>query len=177
MATSIKIIGDTMNYQKITIYTLLLSLFTLAWMVPGGPVETRSFSNILPEIVMGFNIFLTSLMIVSIALVYFMYKKQKWAYQLTGVVGMAFALVFLLDLGGIFPVSLDPMQTLLFVMEVIGLILGVLLMWLSYKMIQVTHDSAWSGKFKIPKVWIIAGIMLLIFGVYIVYFATSSALR
>jgi len=112
-----------MNYQKITIYTLVLSLFTLAWMVPGGPVETRSFSNILPEIVMGFNIFLTSLMIVSIALVYFMYKKQKWAYQLTGVVGLAFALVFLLDLGGIFPVSLDPMQTLLFVMEVIGLIL------------------------------------------------------
>jgi len=166
-----------MSYQKITIYVLVLSLFTLSWMVPGGPVETRSFSNILPEIVMGFNIFLTSLMIVSIALVYFMHKKQKWAYQLTTVVGLAFALVFILDLVGIFPISLDPMQRLLFVMEIIGLILGLLLMFLSYKTIQVTEESFWLEKSKIPKVWIIAGVTLLLFGVYIVYFATTAALR
>ena len=165
-----------MNYQKITIFTLVISIFTLAWMVPGGPVETRSFSNILPEVVLGFNIFLTALIIVAISLIYFMYKKQKWAYQANGVVGLAFALVFILDLGGIFPVSLDPMQTLLFVMEIIGLLLGVLLMWLSYKTLQTTSESFWINTFKISKFWIIVGIMLLLLGVYVIYFATTSAL-
>jgi len=62
-------------------------------------------------------------------------------------------------------------------MEIIGLILGLLLMFLSYKTIQVTEESFWLEKSKIPKVWIIAGVTLLLFGVYIVYFATTAALR
>lgn len=167
---------DTIDYLKLTRYTLVLSLFTLAWMVPGGPVETRSFSNILPSIVMGFNIFLTSLMIVSIVLVYFMHKKQKWAYQLTGVVGLAFALVFFLDLAHIFPISLDPMETLLFSMEVIGLILGLVLMLLSYLSIKNTPDGTWLKKAPIPKTYLGIGAFLLLLGVYIVYFATNAAL-
>lgn len=165
-----------MNYPKITIITLIISILTLAWMVPGGPVETRSFSNILPEVVLGFNIFLTALIIVAISLVYFMYKKQKWAYQANGIVGFAFTLVFILDLGGIFPVSLEPMQTLLFVMEIIGFFLGILLMWLSYKTLQTTPKSFWINTFKIPRFWIRIGIMLLLLGVYVIYFATTSAL-
>ena len=165
-----------MNYPKITIVTLIISILTLAWMVPGGPVETRSFSNNLPEVVLGFNIFLTALIIVAISLVYFMSKKQKWAYQANGIVGFAFALVFILDLGGIFPVSLDPMQKLLFAMEVVGLLLGILLMWLSYKTIQTIPENFWMNTVKIPKFWITMGIMLLLLGVYVIYFATTSAL-
>jgi len=166
-----------MNYQKLTFYTLILSIFTLAWMVPGGPVETRDFSHLAPGIAWSFNIFLTSLVLVAIALIYFLYKKQKWAYQLTGIVGFAFFLVFVLDLGKIFPVSPDAMSPLLFVMEVVGLIFGVLLMWLAYKTISVTEASFWLSAAKLPNIVILIGVALLFFGIFVVYFATSSTLN
>lgn len=166
-----------MNYQKHTVYTLVLSILTLAWMVPGGPVETRDFSHLAPQIAWAFNIFLTILFLLAIVLIYFMFIKQKWAYQLTGVVGLAFFLVFVLDLGKIFPVSPDPMSPLLFVMEIMGLIFGVLLMWLSYKTIKMTDISFWVNAFKLPVIIIIIGVALLFFGAFVVYFATSSILN
>jgi hypothetical protein len=166
-----------MNYQKLTIYTLVLSIFTLSWMVPGGPVETRDFSHLAPQIAWAFNIFLTSLILLAIALIYFLFKKQKWAYQLTGVVGFAFFLVFVLDLGKIFPVSPDPMSPLLLLMEILGLIFGILLMWLAYKTIKMTDISFWLNTTKLPNMVILIGVTLLFFGAFVVYFATSSTLN
>ncbi|GLX78254.1 hypothetical protein tinsulaeT_15940 [Thalassotalea insulae] len=166
-----------MNYAKSTIYVLILAIITLAWMVPGGPVETRDFSHLAPEVAWSFNIFLTSLMLVAIALVYFMFKKQRWAYQLTGVVGLAFFLVFLLDLAKIFPVSPDPMSTLLFVLEIAGVVFGLLLSWLSYQAIRLSEQTFWVSTITIPNSLLFIGIGMLIFGAFVVYFATASTLR
>ncbi len=164
-------------YPKITIYTLILSLITLSWMVPGGPVETRSFSNIDSAIVLGFNIFLTSLVLGALVLIYFMFKKQKWAYSLTFLVGVAFVIVFLLDLLGIFPVSLDSMNQLLFILEILGTLFGFSLMYLSYVTLKYTPSEYWSGNFQVPFSLIVIGSFLLLFGVYVIYFATKSALH
>jgi hypothetical protein len=166
-----------MNYPKITIGTLILLMFLLSLMVPGGPIETRSFANIDPAIVFGFNVFLTLLVIVSIVTVYFMFKKQRWAYQLGGILGFSYILVFILDLAKIFPVSPDPMGTSLLVLEWVSLMLGTILIGTSYKTLSATEAAFWSGRFKIPLLLIISLVLLMLVGVYIVYFATSSALN
>ena len=165
-----------MNYPKITIFTLIVSIVLLALMVPGGPIETRSFAELIFVIAVGFNVFLTLLVITSIASIYFMFKKQKWAYQLAGILGFAYMLVFVLDLGGIFPVSLDPMETPLLILESISLILGALLMLLSYKTISTVEENYWLGTFRIPNSFFFLIILLLLIGAFVVYFATSAAL-
>ncbi len=167
---------NAINYPKITRWTLLLSLILMSTMVPGGPVETRSFVNIESDIVLGFNIFLTLLMVASILILYFTFKKQRWAYQFTGIIGFTFASVFALDLARIFPVSLDPMSSTLFTLEWISLILGIVLMWLSYKAVIVTESSFWSVKRKLSMPFMLGVIFLLLLGIYVVYFATSAAL-
>ena len=146
-------------------------------MVPGGPVETRDFSHLEPRVAWAFNIFLTSIFLLAIVLIYFLQQKQKWAYQLTGVVGLVFFLVFVLDLGKIFPVSPDPMSPLLLVMEIMGLIFAVLLMWLPYKTIKMTDTPFWLSAVKVPMIVKITGVALLLFGAFVVYFATSSTLK
>jgi len=165
-----------MNYPKFTAWLLVALMALLVPMVPGGPIETRSFATVNSFLVMGFNIFLTLLMITSITTTYFMFKKQKWAYQLVGILGLSFALVFILDLAEIFPVSPDPMETPLLVLEWISLLMGALLMFFSYKSLTVTGQSYWSGAFKLPRWLIISIALLLLLGIYVVYFATTSAL-
>ena len=49
-------------------------------------------------------------------------------------------------------------------------------MWLSYKNLVATDKSYWSGEFKLPKRLIISIAILLLCGIYIVYFATKSAM-
>lgn len=166
-----------MSYPKHTIQTLIASLVTLAWMVPGGPVETRDFSHLEPWVAWGFNIFLTTLVVGSLMLVYFMLKKQKWAFQMTGVVGLAFFLVFTLDLGEIFPVSPDPMSSMLLALEIAGVIFGLLLMWLAFQSVRVSDPSYWQSQLQIPGGIILLSVALLLFGAYVVYFATASTLH
>ena len=48
---------------------LALSAISLSLLVPGGPIETRSFSHINPIILASFNTFLTTLSILSLLLV------------------------------------------------------------------------------------------------------------
>jgi len=166
-----------MRYPKITIYTFVVNILLLTLMVPGGPIETRSFANIDPVIVIGFNVFLTLLTITSVVSVYFMCKKQRWAYQLTGVLGFAFMLVFILDLAKIFPVSFDPMGMPLFIFECVSLLFGAIVMWLSYKTIFVTEKAYWAGQTVIPAWAIFVMIGLLLLGICVVYFATHFALQ
>ena len=165
-----------MNFAKLTTLTLFINVLLLSLMVPGGPVETRSFINIDPAIVLGFNIILTLLVLLSVASIYFMFKKQRWAYQLTGVLGFVYALVFVLDLAHIFPVSSDPMELVLLLLEWISLGLGVALIGLSYKTLSNTHASYWSSSSRIPVYLLVLSVILLLFGACVVYFATNAAL-
>lgn len=162
--------------SKITIWVLASSMLLLSLMVPGGPVETRSFQHVDPAVVMGFNIFLTLLVIVSLVTAYFMHKKQKWAYQLCGILGFAYMLVFILDLAKIFPVSSDPMEMPLLVLEWVSLFLGATLMGLSYKTVMLQDDTFWAGKARIPIWGFITVLLFLLVGLFIISFATTSAL-
>ena len=101
---------------------LLLSATMLTSLVPGGPIETRGFSHISPFVLGSFNVFLTTLSIASFLLLYFVWRQQRWAFIGSALAGIAYFLVYVLDLARWFPVSSDAMPPALFVIEVSGTI-------------------------------------------------------
>ena len=116
---------------------LVLSAVLLGILVPGGPIETRSFSHISPLILGAFNTFLTVLGIGSLALAYFAFKGKRWAALAAAFCGISYFLVYALDLGMIFPVSPDKMPPALFAIEVAGLLVSFPLTFLSLRRVSM----------------------------------------
>ena len=166
-----------MTLKQLTLYTLVVSLLTTSVMIPGGPVETRSFSDLVPVVALAFNIFITSVIVLGIVSAYGLFKNRKWAFQAVGLVGLAFVLIFFLDLAGIFPVSKDPMSPLLFVLEIIAFVQGVGMMVLSVATLKITEESEWAGgSGAMTKAVFVLMVALMIIGAFVVYFATRHAL-
>ena len=158
---------------------LILSSVLLGVLVPGGPIETRNFSHIEPIILATFNTFLTLLSIGSLLLVYFIFRGTKWAFIISAICGFSYFLVYVLDLGVIFPVSSDPMPVALFVIEIVGTIVSVPLTFFSVnKILKINQDSQTEITFKeaySPKFLYIA-FLSIFFGCGIIIFATISAM-
>lgn len=115
-----------MDFKKPVPYLLAAIIVLLAVLVPGGPVETRSFSNLSPRLFWGFNAFLISLGIFTLITLFFVVRKKKWSYIAAIVTGVLYILVYILDLAHIFPVSPDPMSTPLLWIEVIDTVLAAI---------------------------------------------------
>ena len=88
---------------------LLLSAVSLTSLVPGGQIETRDFSHISPLVLGSFNVFLTMLSLTSFLLLYSVWRRQRWAFVASGIWGIGYFLVYVLDLARWFPVSPDAM--------------------------------------------------------------------
>jgi len=110
---------------------LVVSSVSLSVLVPGGPIETRSFSHIHPMILGSFNTFLTALSLFSLVLVYFVWKQRHWAFAASAACGLSYFLTYGLDLARLFPVSPDPMPAALLSIEVWGILLSLPLMLLA----------------------------------------------
>ncbi|WP_207803163.1 hypothetical protein [Rhodopseudomonas palustris] len=150
---------------------LIASALNLALMVPGGFVETRDFSAY-PAMVLGaFNVFLTVLGLGSLVLAYLVIRTGR-AYGWAGLAGLAFVAVYLLDLGRIFPVTPNPMSTLLATLEWIGTALGAALA-VSSVVLRGAAGTASPAKLA-PPMPIVLG--LVVVALIIVAFATKSAM-
>lgn len=134
----------TISNKYWTAGLLVLSSISLSVLVPGGPIETRSFSHINPIILGVFNTFLTTLGILSLLLVYFVLKQKRWAFIISKVCGLSYFLVYGLDLAGIFPVSPDYMPKALLNVEILGIVLSLPLMLLSGQ--SIFQSSQLSGE-------------------------------
>jgi hypothetical protein len=159
------------RFRLVIAVLLGASALNLALMVPGGFVETRDFSAY-PAVVLGaFNVFLTILGLGSLVVAFFIARSGRgrgWA----GFAGVAFVGVYLLDLGGLFPVPPDPMSTLLATLEWIGTGLGALLAVASVASGGAACDrDAVRPTLPLP---IVAGLAIL--ALIIVAFATQSAM-
>ncbi len=168
--------GKCMN--RIVAALLLLSAVLLGILVPGGPIETRSFSHIAPVVLGSFNTFLTALGIGSLALVYFALKGIRWAFMASAVSGISYFFVYALDLGKVFPVSPDKMPTTLFIIEVIGSLVSFPLTYLSVKSIHMRTGDSDSHEMVVAikkKHFLLLALMLLL-GIGIIIFATISAM-
>lgn len=142
---------------------LIISAMFLTALVPGGLVESRDFSHIHPLILISFNLFLTVLVFGSCLLGLQWFRKPA-SVQATLWVGVAYFMVYLLDLFAIFPVSPTPMSELLWAIEVSGLILAIPLIMLSgYALVQGEKNQA-TNPIVIPwKVIIPIGLVVVVY--------------
>ena len=166
------------NIRHLTAALLILSCGLLAVLVPGGPIETRSFSQINPLILTAFNIFLTGLVVISILLVYLMLKNITWAFVLSGLCGLSYSIVYILDLGKIFPTSPDSMPPALLTIEILGAIVSVPLMLVSLRgAIAIDHPQAPTTVSQASwQNFSYIAVSLVILGIGIIIFATKSAI-
>lgn len=169
----------TVQYGAPTL--LALSSVLLTSLVPGGLIETRSFAHINPIVLGGFNTFLTSLSLLSLLLIYFVWQRQRWAYAASAIVGLSYFLVYVLDLSRLFPVSPDAMPPALLVIEVLGTIISLPLVLVSVRGLRLSKDLSISDTqiglndfSRSKQVAIVISIMLL--GLCIIAFATRSAM-
>jgi hypothetical protein len=68
---------------------LVLPAVLLGILVPGGPVEKRSFAHIPPLVLGAFNTFLAVLGIGSLALAYFSRAGNRWVFVAAALCGIS----------------------------------------------------------------------------------------
>jgi hypothetical protein len=158
---------------------LLLSAFMLAILIPGGPIETRNFSHISPVVLGMFNVFLTTLGLLSMLLIYFTLAGGRDAFAVSALLGASYFVVYALDLGNLFPVSSDPMPQALRVIEIFGMAVSLPLMAVSVRMMYAASHSG--SQLILPgglgKKRASVLILMFLIGSGIVMFATYSAMH
>ena len=158
---------------------LILSSGLLVTLVPGGSIETRDFSHIEPIILGAFNTFLTTLVIGSILLVYFILRETKWSFIVAAISGISYFLVYVLDLAVIFPVSSDPMPMTLLIIEIVGTIVSLPLTFLAIKQalkIEQHANLAIAQNQTYSPIFISVIFLSILLGCGIITFATISAM-
>lgn len=156
----------------------------LSMLVPGGPIETRSFVHINPVTLGAFNTFLTTLGPGSLLLTYFILKSERWAIIAAAICSLSYLGVYGLDLAQIFPVSPDAMPPALLAIEVLGTLVSLPLMVLSIQALQrlepktfATAPSLHTDNLtpsQMPQVITAIGLGITALG--IIVFATRSAM-
>lgn len=181
------------NSLRYTVFFfLLLSSILLSVLVPGGPIETRDFSHISSVVLVGFNIFLTSLSIGSLILLYFIWLRRRWAFGAAAACGAAYFSVYALDLAHWFPVSPDTMPPTLFAIEAIGTIISVPLTILSIigmsnkgKLASRQHGDNLSDVLSISDIQVnrrnklialVVATIAVVISISIIIFATKAAM-
>ncbi len=159
-----------------------ISGIALSTLVPGGPIETRDFSQINPLTLGVFNTFLTTLCLGSLLLIYFVLRSERWAMVMSAISGLSYLGVYGLDLAKIFPVSPDAMPPALLAIEVFGTILSIPLLVLSVQAMRSlqqrtivnTIDAESRLGVSMPPILIAIGFGTIAIG--IIVFSTSSAM-
>ena len=171
------------RYNYWTAILLSASGIALSTLVPGGPIETRSFAHINPFTLGAFNTFLTTLCIGSLLLVYFVWKAERWAIIAAACFGLSYLGVYGLDLAHLFPVSPDAMPPALLIIEVLGAIAAVPLTLLAMQALRVSGPEQMAAAppaqlqtltFNPTSMTTIIGIILI--GLGVIVFATRSAM-
>lgn len=165
------------NCFKKAAIVLLLSTINLAIMIPGGPVETRTFNSYSTFIILAFNIFLTLLGFISLMGIYGLFKEKKWSTNLGMTLGALYFLVFLSDLLHVFPVSDTKMSIPLVILEIIGLVLALFVIIFSYLGKKQAKLAKENKIHKLSTKSLVIITMFIILGVLIITFATLNALR
>ena len=167
------------DIAKIAATFIAISAVLLAVLVPGGPIETRSFSHLSPVVLALFNTFNTTLGLGSLVLVFFMIKGKPWAFILSLICAISYFLIYLLDLAQIFPKTPDKMSTLLMSVEIVGSIVALPLAYYSIKILNspvMQSESVLSAKKLHAKPVMVTGLVILL-GIGIIVFATVEAMK
>tara|TARA_R110002073_G_scaffold125486_8_gene270043 strand:+ start:184 stop:678 length:495 start_codon:yes stop_codon:yes gene_type:complete len=159
-----------MKPQQPIALLLIISGLLLAVLVPGGPVETRDFSHLLPLVLGVFNLFLTILGLGSLVIGGLMLRQRIFPGW-SALAGISFILVYALDLGNIFPQTPSTMNQALWSIEVTGLILAMPLTILS--LVQL---SSWQQTKEPVQLPLFLKYTLIFSALVILFYATCAAM-
>ena len=107
--------------------TLTLSVLNLCFMILSVLTKTRVFPNYPPMVITLFTVFLITLRVLSIWQLFAGLDGQAMRGKILLLLAVEYFVVYVADLANIFPRSVAPMGQTLFVMEIIGAVLSVLL--------------------------------------------------
>lgn len=154
-------------------FLLFVSAINLTLMIPGGFIESRDFSHINPMILGGFNVFLTTLGMVSLFLIYFNRRNHTWARRISLLCGLSYLFVYVIDVLKIFPQSPTPMPLSLLILEILGIALAIPLAYFSY-VESNTKENMQSHAHQRNITWLL--VLAIIISIVIIIFATKSAM-
>ncbi|MTI18985.1 hypothetical protein E1162_17215 [Rhodobacteraceae bacterium RKSG542] len=112
---------------------LLILVGSFITLVPGGPIETRSFVDLGPIVFWGFNAFLIALGFGAIASALVMRSGNRVAAWGAIIASWGYIFVVLLDLGHVFPTTPDPIPLALGIIEILDAILAGYIIVLSHR--------------------------------------------
>ncbi|NVJ52716.1 MAG: hypothetical protein HWD90_03415 [Campylobacteraceae bacterium] len=164
------------NIHNIIAFLLVTLSVLLTILVPGGPIETRDFSHYSETTLTLFNVFLTVLGLLSFAVAFLIAKKKKYSIVLSAVFALLYIFVYILDLFEIFPTSPEAMSTTLFSIEFISTLIGLILLYLCMKFNDIEVENNENVKINLTFYKIISFLIVLLFAIGIVIFATKSAM-
>jgi len=121
------------SQRKEVLFCLLALLLSFASLVPGGPVETRDFSQMDARAYWAFNAFLTILGLAGFVVAYFVWRDEARGYRAAIVIGWLYVAA---DLGRVFPVSPDPTGFVLGIIMIADAILALNVVLFSYKALE-----------------------------------------
>lgn len=166
-----------MKLQRKYIVTawLCVSAGLLATLIPGGPIENRDFSQLDPVVLTAFNVFLTSLDLGTLLLMWFTMRGYEWAITSAFYVGLGYFGVYALDLAQVFPKSPTPMSPELAAVEVLGMSASIPLM--IYSRYVIAHEAV-KPIHRLPAWLKVIGFTLVsVLGISITWFATDAAIH
>ena len=164
------------NINFIIAFLLVALSVLLTILVPGGPIETRDFSHYSETVLTLFNIFLTTLGLLSFVVAFLIVKKKKYSITLSAIFALLYIFVYVIDLFKIFPISPVEMSSTLFFIETISTIIAFIIISLCIKFnnIEAKNNENISIKFSFYKITLL--LIVLLFAIGIVIFATKSAM-
>lgn len=117
-----------MNKARIAVLaTLTLSVLNLCFMILSVLTKTRVFSDYPPMVITLFTVFLITLVVLSIWQLFAGLDSQVMSGKILQLLAVEYFVVYVADMTNIFPRSVAPMGQTLFIMEMLGAGLAVLL--------------------------------------------------
>ncbi|WP_321315297.1 hypothetical protein [Halarcobacter sp.] len=164
------------NIHYIIAFLLVSLSILLTILVPGGPIETRDFSHYSETTLTLFNIFLTALGLLSFVVAFLIIKKKRYSVVMSTLFALLYIFVYILDLFKIFPTSPIAMSTTLFSIEFISTLIGLILIYLCIRFNDIKAENNEKVSIKVTFYKIISLLIVLLFAIGIVIFATKSAM-
>ena len=117
-----------MNKARIAVLaTLTLSVLNLCFMILSVLTKTRVFPDYPPIVITLFTVFLITLVVLSIWQLFAGLDGQAMRGKILQLLAVEYFVVYVADLANIFPRSVAPMGQTLFIMEMLGAGLAILL--------------------------------------------------
>ena len=120
--------GDGVNKaHSAVLITLTLSVLNLCVMILSMMTKTRVFPDYSPMVITLFTVFLITLGVLSIWQLFSGLDGQAMRGKILLLLAVEYFVVYVADIANIFPRSAEPIGQLLFVVEIFGAVLAVLL--------------------------------------------------